>query len=116
MKVDKDTPLSHLKPEEFRRVMLDQAKETLRTAPTFQCMCCREWKDRPDAGGAFIWEPRPGPLYNLPMKGVPIYRLCLECKEKSPDHVYLQVAKGFIAAGLFGDAPTEEGKQLLGTT
>jgi hypothetical protein len=114
--MDKATPLAHMKPHEYRRVILEQAKETLRIAPTFHCMACRTWKDRPDAGGAFIWEPRPGPLAHLPMKGVPIYNLCRECTEKNPDVVYRSVAQGFIAAGLFGDEPTEEGKQLLGGT
>ena len=112
--MDKDTPIAHMTPAQFREHALEQAKETLRIAPVFRCMACREHKDRPEAAGAFIWEPKPGPLAKLKMKGVPIYNLCRECKERDPKVVYHQVAKGFMEAGLFGDVPTEEGKQLLG--
>ena len=112
--MDRTKPLAHMTPEEFRRTMLEQRRELLRTAPVFQCTCCREHKDRPEAEDAHIWEARPGPLAKHPMKGVPIYVLCRECAEKDPDVVYQRVAQAFIAAGLFGAQPTEEGRQLLG--
>ena len=113
--MDKKTPLAHMTPAQFRKNQLDAKKEQLRVAPTFMCACCHQWKDRPEADNAYIWEPRQGPLAKLKMKGVPIYVLCAQCKsDKSPDVIYQIVAKDFIDAGLFGDVPTEEGKQLLG--
>lgn len=112
--VEKGKPLWAMTPAEFRRTALEGKREELRTAGVFQCQCCREIKDRKDAEDAHIWQPRPGPLAELPMKGVPIYVLCLACKDKDPDFIYYQVGQGFIEAGLFGGEPTEEGKRLLG--
>lgn len=112
--MDKATPLAHMTPAQFRKNQYEAAKEKLQTAQVFQCTCCKEWKDRPELGGVYVWEPRPGPLFKLQQKGVPIYQLCLECKAKGPDVIYQAVTRAFIACGLFGDEPTEEGKQLLG--
>lgn len=114
--MEKNVPIAHMKPEQFRKYALEQRRELLKVAPVFQCTCCREWRDRPDAKDAYIWEPRPGPFAHMTMKGVPIYVLCRECAEKDPDVIYRQVAQAFVAVGLFGDEPTEEGKTLLGTT
>lgn len=83
--------------------MLETLRETLRTAPNFQCAACGDTKERAQALGVRVYRPdRNSPLESKQVAPA-AYVLCLECEEILPPAILHQKVTQYLATqGLFG--------------
>lgn len=101
--------MSEKEAKEFRKKMLEGAKEVLRQSLGFTCACCQLQKLSGEKGGAFLYEPKDERLRRAMIdekSGMPrvcTYVLCHECLDSVPDEVIYQKVTAYVGTqGLFG--------------
>lgn len=87
--------------EKFAKQRLDSHRETLQTAPAFECACCRTVKSRKEAGGVRLWRPQSAMLQNVAKDKIATYAICLECAELPENAIHQKVTPYLVSQGLF---------------